>query len=87
MDDFEKSKNDHNPPYLNLSDSIEFPSHPMRSLASDTTLGNDLCPHPLSLQASEMLHDIDTEYDKDLDGNQQSLSKQGKMKLLLQTAY
>ena len=50
---------------------------PLSLQASNTTLANQSSRHESDI-ASEMVDDIDTEYERDLDGNQQSLSKQGK---------
>ena len=54
MDDFEKNeKNDHNPPYHELSDINYLHYHPSRTEAIGTTLGNDFSFHPSRSQVSD----------------------------------
>ena len=99
MDNSKKQENDNNSKYLQLSDSCQIPSNPTRTLGSNMTKSNDLCPHPMSLQASgsmtenhpschefdtvsEMVHELNNENEKDLNGNEQTVSKQGKRKVI-----
>ena len=91
MDNSEKEENDHNSKYLQLSDSL-MPSNSTCTLGSNMSNSNDLCPHPMNSQASGSCHEFDTvsemnhefinENEKDLDGNVQTVSKQGKKKMI-----
>ena len=98
MDNSEKEENDHNSKYLQLSDSL-MPSNSTCTLGSNMSNSNDLCPHPMNLQASgsmtenhpschefdtvsEMVHELNNKNEKDLNGNEQTVSKQGKRKII-----